>query len=99
MTPVITAQDGFLTRYRQIGLSQREGRPHPQELLQTPEPQASLLAGFQLLRVQAPRLSRAVFGVVFAFMVLGTDPMVSSMIADISLRDASPVLLFLRQSL
>lgn len=55
MTPVTTAQDGFLKRDRQIGLSQKEGRPHPQELLQTTEPQPYLAAGFWLLCVQASR--------------------------------------------
>lgn len=56
VTPVTTAQDGFLKRGRQIGLSQKEGRrPHPQERLQTIEPQPYLAVGFQLLWVQAPR--------------------------------------------
>lgn len=87
MTPVTTAQDGFLKRDRQIGLSQKEGRPHPQELLQTTEPQPYLAAGFWLLCVQA---SRPEYGKVwcwfcfFFFLVPGTEPMASSVVEGIS---------------
>lgn len=68
VTPVTTAQHGFLKRGRQIGLSQKEGRrPHPQERLQTIELQSYLAAGFQLLWVQAPR---AEYGKVLVLVLL-----------------------------